>query len=410
MLPVQTGTTVETLIQGINSMRAAPSSFVAANPVFQTADAELIISDQFVATFPAGESQEEINALNSSHGTEIVEPILGQENTFVLRVLPESQLDALAMANLYQESGATVSAAPNFVRITRPSPEPSTPSKADGIGPMAGTNDTFYTDQWFLNEVDQYGSFMNTADADIDAPEAWNQTTGSPSVIIAIIDEGVDRVHEDLSAKMVPGFDATGLGSGGSPSGGDAHGTGAAGIAAGVSNNSLGIAGVCRNCSIMPVRIAYDDGFGNWVTTDAGIASGIGYAYLNGAAVLSNSWGGGPDVTVIDNAIANAKASGRGGRGSVVVFSAGNDSVSTVSYPASLSSVIAVGASNMCDQRKVKVNNLCNGNEPGWGSDYGPELDISAPGVWLTTTDIMGSAGLLRLRNANLWCKLLWLL
>jgi len=393
LLPVQQGTTVETLIQGINSMRATPSSFVSANPVFQTSDAELIISDQFVAKFPAGESQDEISVLNAAYGTEIVEPILGQENTFVLRVLPGSSLDALATANLYQESGAAVSAAPNFVRILPSRPEATAPDKAGGIGPLAGTNDTWYTDQWFLNEVDQYGSFMNTADADIDAPEAWNLTTGSPSVIIAIIDEGVDRVHEDLGAKMVPGFDATGLGSGGSPSGDDAHGTAAAGIAAGVSNNSKGIAGVCRACGIMPVRIAYDDGFGNWVTTDAGIASGIGFAYLNGAAVLNNSWGGGPSVDVINAAINNAKTSGRGGRGSVIVFSAGNDSVSTVSYPASLSAVIAVGASNMCDQRKVEVNNLCNGNEPGWGSDYGPELDVSAPGVWLTTTDIMGNAG-----------------
>ena len=394
LLPVQQGTTAETLIQGINSMRATPSSFVAANPVFQTADAELIISDQFVATFPAGESQEQINALNSSHGAEIVEPILGQANTFVLRALPESQLDALAMANLYQESGTAISAAPNFVRITRPSPEPSAPIKADGIGPMVGTNDTFYTDQWFLNETDQYGFTMS---GDINAPEAWNQTTGSSSVIIAIIDEGVDRVHEDLSAKMVPGFDATGLGSGGSPSGDDAHGTGASGIAAGVSNNNKGIAGVCRNCSIMPVRIAYDDGSG-WVTTDAGIASGIGYAYLNGASVLNNSWGGGPSVDVINTAINNAKALGRGGKGSVVVFSAGNDNVSTVSYPASLSSVIAVGATNMCDKRKIPatstmtIQNQCNGFEP-WGSNYGTDLDISAPGVWLTTTDIMGSAG-----------------
>jgi hypothetical protein len=395
LLPVQPGTSVDALIQGINSMRAAPSSFVAANPVFQTADAELIISDQFVATFPAGESLDEINALNSSYGTEIVEPILGQENTFVLRVPPESQLDALAMANLYQESGAAVSAAPNFVRITRPSPEPDAPSKAGGIGPMAGTNDLWYTDQWFLNETDQFNFSMS---GDINAPEAWNLTTGSPSVIIAIIDEGVDRNHEDLSAKMVTGFDATGLGSGGSPSNDDAHGTGAAGIAAAVSNNTTGVAGVCRGCSIMPVRIAYDDGSGNWVTTDAGIASGIGFAYLNGAAVLNNSWGGGPSVDVINAAINNAKTSGRGGRGSVVVFSAGNDDASTVSYPASLSSVIAVGASNMCDKRKIPAGsaittqNRCNGFEP-WGSNYGTELDVSAPGVWLTTTDIMGNAG-----------------
>jgi subtilisin family serine protease len=398
LLPVQAGTTVQSLTQSINAMRATPSSFQAVNPVFQMDDVEMVPTDQFIATFPAEKSLEEINALNASLGAEIVEPLLGQENTFVLKVLPAAGSDALAMANFYQESGAALNAAPNFVRITQASPEETAAAQPTAAGPLAGTNDQWYGDQWFLNETNQYGSFMNGADADIDAPEAWAKTTGSSAVIIAIIDEGVDRTHEDLSAKMVPGYDATGLGSGGSPQGNDAHGTAAAGVAAAKSNNTIGVAGVCQNCLIMPVRIAYEDVNGNWVTTDATLANGITWAYQNGAWILNNSWRAGPPSTAITAAISNAKTQGRGGRGSVVVFSAGNDNVSTVSYPASLDTVISVGALNMCSQRKIPATstmttqNQCNGFEP-WGSSYGTGLDIAAPGVWLTTTDIMGAAG-----------------
>lgn len=117
LLPLQEGLTTEQLIRGINSLRADSASFLQVNPVFQTADAEMAITDEFIATFPAGKSQKEIDAINSSHGVEIVQPVVGQENTFILRVPPSAKVDSLSMANLYQESGAATNAAPNFVRI-----------------------------------------------------------------------------------------------------------------------------------------------------------------------------------------------------------------------------------------------------------------------------------------------------
>ncbi len=90
LLPIQAGTTVQTLVQGINAMRAMPTSFQAVNPVFQMEDVEMVPTDQFIATFQAEKSLEEINAMNASLGAEIVEPLLGQENTFVLKVLPDA--------------------------------------------------------------------------------------------------------------------------------------------------------------------------------------------------------------------------------------------------------------------------------------------------------------------------------
>ncbi|HND92722.1 MAG TPA: S8 family serine peptidase, partial [Anaerolineales bacterium] len=387
LLPLKANVTEQALMEGIQSLRADKENFSQVNPVFQTPDAEMALTDEFIATFPSDFSMEDIDAVNAFHNVELIDAILGQDNTFLLRVAAGT--DVLAMANLYQQSGVAIHSAPNFVRIVKINPTEG--QSGQHVGPMAGTNDTYYPSQWHLNNNQQYGS-GTTNDADIDAPEAWDRTTGNSSVVIAVIDEGVDLIHEDISPKLVAGYDATGLGSGGGPSGDDAHGTNVGGLAAASSNNGFGVAGVCQKCSIMPVRIAYSDAFGFWVTNDATIANGITWAYQNGASILNNSWGGGLEATVINTAIANAKTLGRGGKGSVVIFSAGNSN-SSVSYPAYLDSVIAVAASNLCDQRKKPIADVCNGYEYWWGSNYGSPVDISAPGVWLYSTDITGAAG-----------------
>ncbi len=398
---LRSGVTTGDVVQGINAMRARPNSFQAADPVFQTPDAPMAITDEFIATFPASMTRGDIAALNAAHGVELGDPLLGQPNTYVLKVRANSRLDALAMANLYQESGLAVDAAPNFVRLLKPQPDQSEVRESTALEPMAAASDPLYSDQWSLNNTQQYGTGMK-ADADIDAPEAWGVTTGSSAITIAVIDEGVELTQEDLVGKLVTGYDATGGGSAGAPCTtpcvswyDDPHGTNVAGLAAAKANNSKGIAGVCPQCMIMPIRFAYEDSFGNLVTTDAKIANGISWAYLNGADILNNSWGwtGAYSSTAINTAISNARTLGRGGKGSVVLFAAGNENKSTVSYPASLSTVIAVGASNMCDRRKAPVNDLCNDYETWWGSNYGSALDVSAPGVRLDSTDRMGIYG-----------------
>jgi len=239
--------------------------------------------------------------------------------------------------------------------------------------------------QWSLNNN---GQLWGMEGADIAAVDAWGISQGSESITIAIIDEGVDLTHPDLADKIVPGYDATASGSLGAPAGDDAHGTNCAGIAAAITDNYLGVAGIARLARIMPVRIAYGSG-GGWVTTDSWIADGINWAVTNGADVLSNSWGGGSESTAINSAIDNAKINGRGGKGAVVVFAAGNDN-GPVIYPATLERVLAVGALSPCDERKSPTS--CDG-EWWWGSNYGAELDISAPGVHMYSTDIQGAAG-----------------
>ena len=117
-----------------------------------------------------------------------------------------------------------------------------------------------------------------------------------------------------------------------------------------------------------------------------------------GVDVISCSAGLSPEyinLLTIDTALCNeelrlAYTDGRDGKGSVLLFSAGNDNVNEVLWPANIAETIAVGASDMCDTRKRP--NDCSG-ENWWGSSYGETLDLVAPGVKMATCDISGSYG-----------------
>ena len=271
-----------------------------------------------------------------------------------------------------QKTGMAATAEPNFLRRLR-----------------RMTNDTFYNSQWALQNTGSTAQGGGTPGCDINVLPAWNTTTGLNTIKIAVLDEGVDLLHPDLQANLVAGFDGTGQNSNGAPSNNDAHGTNCAGIIGAVRNNNLGISGIASSCKMIPVRIAYQDAQGNWISTDAGISSSFNFSVNAGADVLSNSWGGGSPSTTITSAITNAVTTGRAGKGCVVCFAAGNDNAA-VSYPGTLSNVICVGAMSMCYQRKSPTS--CDG-ETNWGGNYGPELDLAAPGVSIYSTDISGSAG-----------------
>jgi subtilisin family serine protease len=366
LVPLSEGKTKENITKTINNLNAK-SEVVAAFPVFHFPDAELILTDEFIVKFAPSVSQAEIEAFNESHNVEIVrKPSWTQRYT--LRVKEPNNISALEMANVYYESPITKFALPNFIRRLRP---------------MSVTpDDTYFSSQWALNNTGQNPP-AGTADADMDAPEGWDISTGDPNVVIAIIDEGVDINHEDLINKLIDGYDFVKDDDDPSPWGDDAHGTACAGLAGAETDNNKGVAGVSWNCRIMPVRIASGEFYYYW-TTDEWAANGIEWAADNGADVLSNSWGGGPDSDTIHDAIIGAKNNGRDGKGCVIVFASGNDSGS-VSYPAKYSEVIAVGATDEDDVR-------------WYYSNYGSELDVVAPSsdgestiFW--TADISGSAG-----------------
>lgn len=233
------------------------------------------------------------------------------------------------------------------------------------IEALGDPNDLYYNSQWALNNTGQTGG---TPDADINAPEAWNLHTGSSSVVIAVIDTGVDLDHPDLAAKITSGSQAgyNYITPGSPPDDDNNHGSHVAGIAAASTNNGIGIAGVSWGAEIMPLKIL--DSAGSGGTYNLSLA--IKYAADHGAKVINMSLGGGcgsgwPDV---EEAVNYAVS-----KGVVLVAASGNVGSSTVYCPAAINGVIAVGATDSGDVR-------------AYYSNYGLALDVVAPGSSIYST------------------------
>jgi thermitase len=314
-----------------------------------------------------------------------------------------TDLDVIELANQLEESGQVEFAEPNFVQLSSRI-EPEMPAGV-GVGPAlmpgyAGTGFAGTTE--VLPVTDDMPTLVATDPAfasqwnlqKIKAPAAWDITIGNPNISVAIIDEGCDMTHEDIVYKL-PGYDAFAGDNNPQPNGNDAHGTACGGVAAAKMNNGKGGAGVAPGCKIMPIRIAEGIGGGFWNTSADKAADGIRKSVdaPRSADVLSNSYGLAPS-TVVTNAFKYAQTNGRGGKGCPIAAAAGNGNTPPVIYPANLSPSIlgfmAVSATNEWDQRKSKTS---LDGETWWGSSYGPEVDIAAPGVHIFSPDIMGGAG-----------------
>jgi hypothetical protein len=256
-------------------------------------------------------------------------------------------------------------------------------------------NDPFFPRLWGLHNTGQTVNWTaGTPDADIDAPEAWSVSTGSPDVVVAVIDTGVDTAHPDLAPNIWVngGEDCAGCRTNGAdddgngyvddwrgwdfangdndPTDDNGHGTHVAGTVAATGNNGLGVAGVTWSSRIMPLKFLGADGSG----TTADAISAILYARGKGVPILNNSWGGGEVSEALRDAIEQTDASGE-----LFVAAAGNDFTNTdfePFYPASydVPNVLVVGASDQFDRK-------------AWFSNYGTRtVDLSAPGTNVYST------------------------
>jgi subtilisin family serine protease len=227
----------------------------------------------------------------------------------------------------------------------------------------------------------------------IKAREAWDVTKGDTSVVIAIIDTGVDWQHQDLRAniwrnyKEIPnnGIDDDGNGKKDDIRGWDFggltgtedndpredaadHGTLVAGCASAVTDNGLGVAGVGFNCKIMPVKVSQNN-----VRTSDGTAlitygyKGIVYAADNGAHVINCSWGGNGGSQLEQDVIDYATQ-----RGALVVAAAGNDNNNALLFPAAYRNVLSAAGTDNSDRRAIFFTS---------GSTYGYWVDVSAPAI-----------------------------
>ena len=291
------------------------------------------------------------------------------KNIYLLSSSIYNTQEIFNIVNILQKDNNIIFAEPNFIRLLNPN-----------------TSDPYFSSQWAIKQ-------NNGIDLKIE--KAWNITRGE-GVRVAVLDEGVDLNHTDLKANLLLGYDATGNNSKGAPNyhTDDAHGTSCAGIIAAEANN-IGITGIAYDAKIFPIRIAYSNGIPlgirgrGWITSNEIIGNAINWTWQKGADVLSNSWGGGSPSFIISEAINNALTKGRNGKGCVVVFATGNYNTE-VSYPAnSNADIITVGAISPCGERKSPSS--CDTEK--WGSNYGRELDVMAPGVLIATTDLQGDNG-----------------
>ncbi|CAG0955134.1 Thermophilic serine proteinase [Methanosarcinales archaeon] len=271
----------------------------------------------------------------------------------------EKTIDSLSLSDKFED------AEPNYI-----------------VKALKTPNDSRFNELWAMNNTGQTGG---TPDADIDAPQAWDFSTGSKEVIVAVIDTGVDYTHEDLESNMwtnpgeIPDNDLDDDNNGfvddyygwdfayndNDPMEGNFHGTHVSGTLGGAGNNNNGVAGVSWNTHIMAVKFLDDEGFG-W-TSDA--IDAINYATMMGADIMCNGWGGGRYSSALEAAIQAADNAGI-----LFVAAAGNEATNTDQnphYPSSydIPNVMSIAAT---DQNDILAN----------FSNYGTlTVDIGAPGV-----------------------------
>ncbi len=205
-------------------------------------------------------------------------------------------------------------------------------------------NDALYASQW--------------AFAKMNAPAAWDIATGTASVIIAVVDTGVDYNHAELAGKVIKGYDY--INNDADPIDDEGHGTHVAGIAAATTNNGAGIAGMSWGSKVLAVKVLNAAGNG----TDVTVSNGITYAADNGAKIINLSLGGAGYSVTMANAVQYARNAG-----CLVIAAAGNegDGLNRVSYPAAYHDVLCVAATDRNDAQSSYSN-------------YGWYVDVSAPG------------------------------
>jgi subtilisin family serine protease len=317
----------------------------SVQPMYATnSGLEMGITDEFVVKFKVDVFQEQKDELRRKH-----QVTLKQETGLYLLMSVAVDKDALEVANLYQESGLVEYSHPNFIAKVETFSTPSDP---------------YFVNQFYLHNTGQtFNGHSGAAGADINAPEAWDITKGSGDVTIAVLDEGVTSNHPDLpntrQVRLNGSNFADGSANDPSPTGDNNHGNSCAGVIA-ATHNSEGVAGIAPNCKVMPVRIFNSGGSSAGA---ASLANAITFAKNNGAHIISNSWGypsNNPNLyPVIVDAISDATTNGRGGKGCVTVFAAGNNASHVdgddgyVAFPANVNvqGVLTIGASERYDNQ-----------------------------------------------------------
>jgi subtilisin family serine protease len=309
--------------------------------------------------------------LMNSNGLEVIRKLKLSNNTYLVRINDQEGIQA--KISRLDEIQGVLYAEPDHV-ISKSSTIP---------------NDTGFDGLYGMHNTGQDGG---TADADIDAPEAWDLHTGSTGIIVGITDSGIDYDHPDLEPNIWTnpgeiagnGIDDDGNGyaddihgwdwayGDNDPTDFDGHGTHVAGTVGAIGDNSEGVTGVCWNVKLMALKFLNDVGSGS--TSNAILA--LEYAVDNGAHLTNNSWGGGSYNSTLETTIANSNilfmaAAGNGG-----VDGIGDDIDAAPYYPASYANA-----------NVIAVASLNRNNSKAGSSNFGvSSVDLGAYGVSILST------------------------
>jgi hypothetical protein len=353
---------------------AGPRGVECVSPVYlgPRGEERLFHRDEAVFRFrpPAGDGDEERVLFRL--GAQVLRRPRGGK--FLSVRLPPGLSLARALSILLEDP-AVLLAEPRYLAAFRPEAEPA-------CGPVVA-DDPLLGEEWAFQNLG--GSPCFKAGADIDLFGAWRITCGSPEVVIAVVDSGMDLEHPDLRGQLYPRGDEDWnftLEGPRAPADGIGHGTSVAGLAAAAVGNGTGMAGVAPGCRLMPLKIDGLDLVTNLVSALDYLVQFSG-AHPELRFVVNGSLSTGVDSQAVHLAVASAREAGL-----VLCFAAGNGG-GEVEAPASYPEAIAVGAIGPDGARKRRDS--CSGG--AWASSHGPELDLVAPGVDLVTTDITGPGG-----------------
>ncbi len=256
--------------------------------------------------------------------------------------------EELAAAAVLQVSPAVAYAEPDYLAyaaggFAAPARQANGPLSAQGVQP----NDTFWSAQWGMRRAQ--------------SPLAWELTTGAPTVVVAVIDSGIDLTHPEFAGRLQPGFDYVDWDA--VPQDQFGHGTHVAGVIAAAGNNGRGVAGSAWGVQLLPLRALDSAGVG----TASNIAQAVLGAANRGVGVINLSLALSGPSTTLQNALVVAS-----NNNILLVAAAGNDSQpgflpAPVRYPAAYPEVVAVAATTRWEERAPYSNG-------------GPEMELSAPG------------------------------
>lgn len=292
-------------------------------------------------------------------GVRIVGAVPYMPNWYVVSIENSSFENTIDAANRFYESGGFEETDPAFMLVFN----------------HFSINDPLFSLQWGLKNTINPGY-------DINVEGAWTITSAGADCIVAVVDDRIDPSHYDLSSNLYSMSYDISTGGPCTHLAGDYHGTHVAGIIGAIGNNNTQIAGVAYNSAIMRVRMMFEAP----ASTLDQIASGISWAWQNGAEVINCSWGATASnaySALLENALTNAMTNGRYGKGSVVVFAIGNTGNTGSTYPACF------------DERIITVGSINSYGLRDSTSTYGSALDVVAPGEEILSLMPMHSSGYL---------------